>query len=160
MEAALEAFIAHGFDGTSVADLVNAVGMSKAAFGYHFDSKDALLVELASPLLDDLAALEPNVSVDPAFIETYMDTLLRHADVVAWIDGDRSALSHPQVGTRLSDHLSHMRTSWGDGTPSGEVRASMALSALWRPIRNLDEERVARTKDTVVETVGMILSQS
>lgn len=160
MEAAIEAFIERGFEGTSVADLVEAVGMSKAAFGYHFASKDALLVELASPLLDDLQALEPNATTRRAFIDQYLDILLRHSHVVAWIDGDRTALSHPEIGHALSAHLERMRSTWGDGTEEGEVRASMALAALWRPIRNLDDDQVARARDTVADTVGLILSQS
>lgn len=159
MEAAVEAFIARGFDGTSVADLVEAVGMSKAAFGYHFESKDALLVELASPLLTDLFALEARASSERAFVGEYLDVLLRHSDVVAWIDGDRTALSHPEIGHALTSHLERMRSAWGDGTEAGEVRASMALAALWRPIRNLDDAQIGRTRDTVAETVASILAQ-
>ena len=159
MEAAIEAFIERGYEGTSVADLVEAVGMSKAAFGYHFATKDALLIELATPLLTDLASLEPGATTDRAYVGDYLDVLLRHASVVAWIDGDRTALSHPEIGRSLSDHLERMRTAWGDGTEAGEVRASMALAALWRPIRNLDDHQVARTRDTVAETVAAILSQ-
>ncbi len=159
MEAAIEAFIERGFDGTSVADLVEAVGMSKAAFGYHFDSKDALLIELATPLLADLSALEANATAMRGFIDEYLGVLLHHSSVVAWIDGDRTALSHPEVGQALAGHLERMRAAWGDGTEAGEVRASMALAALWRPIRNLDDEQVARTRDTVAETVATILAQ-
>lgn len=160
MEAAVEAFIERGFDGTSVADLVDAVGMSKAAFGYHFESKDALLIELASPLLTDLVALEPEASTERPFIDAYLEVLLSHSNLVAWIDGDRSALSHPEIGHALTSHLERIRSAWGDGTEAGEVRASMALAALWRPIRNLDDEQVARTRDTVAETVATILDQS
>jgi AcrR family transcriptional regulator len=158
MDAAMDAFIEHGFDGTSVADLVEAVGMSKAAFGYHFASKDALLVELASPLLTDLGALEAEATTDRRFVDEYLDVLLRHSNVVAWVDGDRTALSHPEIGHALAGHLERMRSKWGDGTEAGEVRASMALAALWRPIRNLDEEQVARARDTVSETVVAMLA--
>lgn len=160
MHAAVLLFIERGFEGTSVADLVQAVGMSKAAFGYHFESKDALLVELASPLLNDLVELEAVAARDETFIAKYMDTLMRHSDLVAWIDGDRSVLSHPQVGERLSDHLSRMRKAWSDGTEEGEVKASIALAALWRPIRNLDDQQITNTTDTIVGTVGAILTQS
>jgi AcrR family transcriptional regulator len=159
-EAAIEAFVEHGFEGTSVADLVTVVGMSKAAFGYHFESKDALLVELATPLLDALAQLETAITTDPEDIARYLDVLLTHADVVAWIDGDRSALSHPVVGTRISDHLSRVRTAWGDGSDAGEVRASMAIAALWRPIRNLEDRQIVATKDTVITTVAAMLARS
>ena len=44
--AALELFAEKGVDGTSIRDIVNAVGVSTAAFYNHFKSKDALLQAL------------------------------------------------------------------------------------------------------------------
>jgi AcrR family transcriptional regulator len=41
-EAAVRLFSRHGFDGTSVQDIADEVGISKQALLYHFESKDGL----------------------------------------------------------------------------------------------------------------------
>jgi AcrR family transcriptional regulator len=151
-------FAGRGFDGTSVADLVEAVGMSKAAFGYHFDSKDALLQELADPLLTDLEAIEDRAQPTETYISEYVDVLLRHAELVTWIDGDRSVLSHRVVGPRLAAHLARMRQRLTGDQPDSEVLGSMALASMWRPIRNLDPAEVADHRSSVVHGVLATLS--
>ncbi len=44
--AALRLFQAHGYHGTSMQDLADAVGMQKASLYYYFDSKEELLVRV------------------------------------------------------------------------------------------------------------------
>ncbi len=159
LEEAIHLFAERGFDGTSVATLVDRLGMSKAAFGYHVESKDALLVELAEPLLTSLETLEADAAPSSEFIERYLDALLSHADLVTWIDGDRSVLSHPVVGGRLDHHLVKMRSMLGDGRADSELRGSMALAAMWRPIRNLDATDVESYRGSVVDAVLAILNR-
>ena len=53
LDAALEAFVERGYEGTSIADLARATGLSKAAFVYHFASKEALYQEVFEHLLSD-----------------------------------------------------------------------------------------------------------
>lgn len=158
MHAAVRLFSQRGFDGTSVADLVEAVGMSKAAFGYHFDSKDSLLIELADPLITALESIEQRAEPTEAFLLEYLDVLLSHADRVTWIDGDRSVLSHHVVGARLADHLATMRSRLAGNRPDAEVRGSMALAAMWRPVRNLDPVDVAEYRATVASGVLALLT--
>ncbi|MFN3847315.1 MAG: TetR/AcrR family transcriptional regulator [Paracoccaceae bacterium] len=44
LRLATEAFVTHGYAGTSMADLARAVGVQKASLYYHFPSKQALFV--------------------------------------------------------------------------------------------------------------------
>ncbi|MEO8757950.1 MAG: helix-turn-helix domain-containing protein [Devosia sp.] len=46
LTAAFTLFLAHGYDGTSLADIVHASGLSKGAFYHHFKSKQALFEEV------------------------------------------------------------------------------------------------------------------
>src|SRR4029453_14656500 len=55
-QLALDRFRVDGFVGTSIADLAGALGVSKAAIYYHYQSKDALLHHLVDPLLDAIDA--------------------------------------------------------------------------------------------------------
>jgi AcrR family transcriptional regulator len=58
MHTALELFSQRTFAGTSLRDISDQLGMTKSAFYYHFESKDALLRAIIAPLaeqLDDIA---------------------------------------------------------------------------------------------------------
>jgi AcrR family transcriptional regulator len=57
LTAALKGFTQRGYNGTTVAELAAATGMSKAAVSYHFPTKNDLLHALADPPLDGLDAL-------------------------------------------------------------------------------------------------------
>jgi AcrR family transcriptional regulator len=46
LAVATEAFLAHGYAGTSLSDLIRAAGITKGAFYHHFPSKEALAVEV------------------------------------------------------------------------------------------------------------------
>jgi len=43
---ATEQFLAHGYDGTSLNDVISAAGITKGAFYHHFPSKQALALEV------------------------------------------------------------------------------------------------------------------
>jgi AcrR family transcriptional regulator len=46
LAVATERFLAHGYAGTSLSDLIGAAGITKGAFYHHFPSKEALAVEV------------------------------------------------------------------------------------------------------------------
>jgi Bacterial regulatory proteins, tetR family len=96
LRAALDGFTRRGYDGTSVAELATATGMSKAAVSYHFSTKNDLLHALVDPLLDGLDALierHPQAPTWPdevqALLDDYLTTLTEHSQVAAWVDTDR-----------------------------------------------------------------------
>jgi AcrR family transcriptional regulator len=155
--AALEAFTVDGYEGTPVSAIVAAAGMSKASFTYHFDTKDSLLIELVTPLLDALddAAEEPDDLDWPDGMYTllgrYFDALTAHRDIAIWIDGDKSVLNHPVVGARLTANNERMRRIIaGSHRPGPNVSAAAVLGAIWRPIRNLPATDIEAHRDEVL----------
>ncbi len=169
MDAALAAFIDSGYEATSVGRLASLTGLSKAAFTYHFESKDALLDEIASPLLDALAGVVRRHPAEPgwpdgvaALLGDYLDALFAHADVVVWIDGDKAVLNHPQLGARLRRINSRMRRALagGDRSERARVQAAAVTGMLWRPMRNLGAPRTQRAReallDLAVDAVGTV----
>ena len=160
IEAALAAFIEHGYEATSVSRLAGLTNLSKAAFTYHFESKDALLDEIAAPLLDSLDELEEQHPTRPewpggvrALLGDYIDVLIRHADIVTWIDGDKAVLNHPALGTRLTHSNEFMRRAIAGKSRSerAQVQAAAVLGMLWRPMRNLDTRNVVRSRSALLE---------
>lgn len=51
LSAALDEFIAHGYDGASINRILDTAGMSKGQFYYHFGSKEALYLALIGVLI-------------------------------------------------------------------------------------------------------------
>ena len=56
LEAALELFSIQGFEATSISQIASAVGIRKASLYSHFESKQAILVELVKEVLEQYAA--------------------------------------------------------------------------------------------------------
>jgi len=160
VDAATAAFIEHGYEATSVGRLAALTNLSKAAFTYHFESKDALLEEIAAPLLEDLDELAERHPILPewpggvkALLGDYIDVLIAHGDVVTWIDGDKAVLNHPALGSRLRHSNEFMRRAIAGGSRSerARVQAAAVLGMLWRPMRNLDTDNVVRARDALVD---------
>ncbi len=57
LDAARRLFADRGYAGTSMRDLAEELGMTKAALYYHFPGKAQILLALVEPLLDELEAL-------------------------------------------------------------------------------------------------------
>lgn len=98
LAAALELFAEQGFDGTSLQQIADRLGLTKAALYYHFRSKDDLLAELLIPVLDELEAI---VEQPPdALLETYLDHMLAHRALISFVSRDLAVLSHPDFARR------------------------------------------------------------
>jgi AcrR family transcriptional regulator len=52
LDAAVDLFAEHGYDGTSVAKVITRAGVAKGGFYHHFASKEALLYEVYGDLIN------------------------------------------------------------------------------------------------------------
>lgn len=64
-EAAIDLFAEHGFHGTSVRDLAQAVGVEAASLYHHFPSKQDLLRAMFDRFMDDILGMIRAASVGP-----------------------------------------------------------------------------------------------
>ena len=63
LAAAARLFAEAVYKGTSLHDIAVAVGCSKAALLYHFDSKEAILTELCAPAIAELEELAARLEI-------------------------------------------------------------------------------------------------
>ncbi len=104
---ALTHFSAQGFQGTSLQQVADDLGLTKAALYHHFRSKDALLEAILEPAFADLearlVALEgaaPTEASRRRGLADYADVLLEHRAVLAFLNRDLSVLARPSVRER------------------------------------------------------------
>ena len=118
LDVALELFSEHGFAGTSLQDIADGLGVTKAAVYYHFRSKDDLLLALVEPVIDELMAMAAGTDSDlrpqrgrGVGVARYVDYLLRHRRVATYLTRDATAMSNPllvEKGAQLRGQVEAM----------------------------------------------------
>jgi AcrR family transcriptional regulator len=147
-QVALELFAARGFEKTSLREIADRLGVTKAALYYHFPSKDALLESQVAPLLDEVdallddgEALRAGVARQREFLERYLDLLLGHRALIGWLVNDVAVLAHPAVGLRARAQAQRIQALLGgDAVELAErVRVTAALGALNSGVANFPD---------------------
>ncbi len=138
LDIALELFSIQGFEKTSLRQIAEELGYSKAAIYYHFKSKDEILLALHYRLHDfGLTALE---GMDPSlyspaswttFIDGFIDLMLDHRSLFTLHDRNRAALERLHTEQHDASHqdLEELfRQTLGDTSVDLDVRVRMAAS--------------------------------
>lgn len=141
LATALELFRAQGYDATSLREIAERLGLTKAALYYHFPAKEHLVVELTRPFIEGLAdivgaAREAKREGTPlqadTLIERYLDVVLAHHDVLYLLTRDPGAQNHPDVGLRATNLYLALQTEivGPDASDAESVRTACALAAV------------------------------
>jgi AcrR family transcriptional regulator len=139
LDAALELFSEHGFEGTSLQEIADRLGVTKAAVYYHFRTKDEILLALVQPAFDELLELVAEADARPhragrrgVEVARYVDYLLRHRRVAAYLTRDATAMTRPAVlerATSLRGRVEAMLLG-GDVDDQGTVWGAATMQAL------------------------------
>jgi len=148
LAVALELFRVRGYERTSLREIADRLGITKAALYYHFKAKDDLLATLGGPfveglvaLVDRLAALPPAARTPRAMLEAHVDFLIAQGEVASWIADDFSALSHPGIGDRIEATTDRMIALVAGPAASiaDRARAAAAIGAVVWALKNVPE---------------------
>ncbi|GHD30246.1 TetR/AcrR family transcriptional regulator [Nocardiopsis kunsanensis] len=95
-DVAMELFGRQGYERTSLREIAERLGLTKAALYYHYPSKRDLLAALVNPLVTEAARLlerhAGGVGAEELLGE-YFDLCVRHSDLVSVVLNDVTALS-------------------------------------------------------------------
>ena len=84
MNVAMHLFGKQGFNGTSMRDIANAVGLLPGSLYAHIESKEALLLEIVADGIGRfLAAVEPHVASSGNPLDRLRKMIIAHVEVVA-----------------------------------------------------------------------------
>lgn len=82
LTTAAELFSTKGFAGTSMSDLAENLGLSKAAIYHHFESKESILMNLVNSTFQDMGGLVQEIEALPASKVDPSEVLRRFAEIL------------------------------------------------------------------------------
>lgn len=143
--AAAQAFRRDGYDGATLADIADELGITRSAVLHHFASKAELLREIVVPFFAELDGLLGRAaaagSFTPrsrrAFVVEVVEMLARFRDVAAVLTRDVSSSAHLdddlQIAPRAARFIEITRQA-NDDHPLAAVRSLAALGSFVRPL--------------------------
>ena len=170
-DVALELFTEHGYEATSLREIAERLGVTKAALYYHFKTKEDIVAGLMGDRIEQLEALLEWGRNQPQTQEMRLELVRRYAE-------ELHASNHHQVmrfmernQTALRDHPKSERTrdlmlgmveliSPPDAPLTTRIRHAMGLFSLhatWFLIRDedvTDDERRDAALKVALELVG------
>jgi AcrR family transcriptional regulator len=166
LDIALELFSEQGFDGTTLQQIADRLGFTKAALYYHFRSKDDLLEALIGPVMADLDQLFDTHENEPdtpgerrRFLEDYLDYLLGHRRLIAYMSSDLAILAHPAFSTGNAVRRARLeRRLAGDGIDfTDQVRVAMAFRGIGGAIAQYPDADTAELRAALLDAVRALL---
>jgi len=82
-QIAVELFTEHGYEGTSLREIAERLGVTKAALYYHFRSKEDIIQSLVEDYQGQMDALIDLARSEPRTAKTRREILDRYVDIVA-----------------------------------------------------------------------------
>lgn len=137
---ALELFAERGYDSTSIREISERLGITKAAVYYHFRTKDDILASLVDDFLGQLDELVRWGRTQPEDATTRVTLLRRYSDLLSgrtaelarFLREGRSPVRNLNLGNGIQDRylqLFELLSPPGDPV-EGRLRARVALSSL------------------------------
>lgn len=146
---ALELFTEQGYEKTSLREIAERLGVTKAALYYHFKSKDEIVTSFVEDRLrrmDDLiewaAAQPPTLATRRTLIAQYADAMFggELPSVMRFFEQNQTVLKSLTAGMRMRDRMMRLANELcrGDDSPEAQLRAALTLFAVhssWFAIR-------------------------
>ncbi|MFI6821059.1 TetR family transcriptional regulator [Micromonospora sp. NPDC050187] len=142
LRTALDLFSARGYQRTSLREIAERLGLTKAAILYHFPTKQDLLAALVEPLMTDLEALLATAGGLPperdrwALIEGFVDTMLAHRRPLGMLFHDMALVASGPTYQRLVQFA--LRANEIIAGPTGDrrdrIRASQVIAMCSDPV--------------------------
>ncbi|TCO34530.1 TetR family transcriptional regulator [Kribbella steppae] len=144
--AAVELFSSQGYEKTSLREIAEQVGITKASLYYHYSSKQDLLRAIVGTFLDDISRVLSQVDELPWSPETERELLGAYVDVV---------IEHRSTGPTLLRDIAAVLAAFGDDLD--RLIAQSRRFQLW--LAGPDPSPADRLRAAAaVETVGAAIS--
>ncbi|QOC95164.1 TetR/AcrR family transcriptional regulator [Micromonospora craniellae] len=174
---ALELFTEHGYEATSLREVAERLGVTKAALYYHFKSKDEIVTSVVEDRLDRMDALISWGEAQPDTLATRQTLIERYADamfsgeqpsVMRFFEQNQTALKNLSAGRELRERMFRLASVLcrGDDSAGAQLRAVLALFAVhssWFAVRTpdiTDADRKQVALEVAYELLAAITAKS
>jgi TetR/AcrR family transcriptional regulator len=160
---ALEEFASAGYHATSIQQIADRAGVSKATVLYHFASKEALLESALAPAIEQLdgilgqarlAGLRRGGAERATFLEQFVDFLLRHRSAAYVFVNQAASLGEVPVVQRanaeiqlisgyLEENVGSLEEKVRFGVALGGAAYLLAGAPIAMPLQDIDALRTA-----------------
>ncbi|MEV4758273.1 TetR/AcrR family transcriptional regulator [Micromonospora sp. NPDC049559] len=137
---ALELFTEQGYEKTSLREIAERLGVTKAALYYHFKSKEEIVNSVVEDRLARLDAIIERAHTRPddaagrhAIIAEYADEFFQHGpSAMRFFEQNQTAFKHLSGGQQMRERLFAMigLLSRGTDSPADQLRAALALFSI------------------------------
>jgi AcrR family transcriptional regulator len=138
---ALELFTEQGYEKTSLREIAERLGVTKAALYYHFKSKDEIVNSLVEDRLRRMDELIEWAGTQPATLATRHTLVSRYAEtmfggelpsVMRFFEQNQTVLKSLSGGMQMRDRMMRLANELcrGDESPEAQLRAALTLFAV------------------------------
>ncbi|GAD84825.1 TetR/AcrR family transcriptional regulator [Nocardia asteroides] len=159
-DAAVQLFATKGFEQTSLREVADMVGITKASLYYHYASKLDLLLAIVDPIIGHVRGIVTDIDAVPydaegirAVLRAYLRGMIRHRDAGAVFVRDAAAVVNA-ITDRYPDLMEptmdlRVWLAGPDPDPEAMLRASAAIEVLG--VALLSTEVAPGATDALVE---------
>ncbi|HVU73942.1 MAG TPA: helix-turn-helix domain-containing protein [Mycobacteriales bacterium] len=161
LSTALDLFRQQGYSATSLRQISDAIGTTKAALYYHFPAKEQILLEIARPLVDDLSGFVTELRTphraghrtETAVLRRYLGILIEQAHILQILSTDPESQNHPDIGRRVRTLIEaiHNHLSGPDADVQRKVRVACAIGALTNGVASTSPATARKHADLILE---------
>jgi AcrR family transcriptional regulator len=168
-QVALELFTENGYEATSLREIAERLGVTKAALYYHFKTKDDIIESLVHDRLTSLEDLVVWAEAQPRTVATRREALRRYADMLheqhhhglmRCFERNQSSMAQLKAGASMREKMMQMQAvlSGQDAPLQDQIRCSLAIFALhsvmfFRDPQATDEQRREAALEVALELV-------
>ena len=163
--AALALFADRGYDATSLQDIADELGLTKAAVYYHFPSKLELLQSICEPVYEGVAAIIAAARAQGSrqrridvVAEGFADLTVGRRATLCVLAADPVMHGRMKAGSKMDDLLNQVaRVLYGDDPTPDQLLAVRAVAGLSDTISTLPELGDEEAREVLVRAVKRLL---
>jgi AcrR family transcriptional regulator len=137
LNAAIDLYLAHGTEATSLRHIADELGVTKAALYYHFPSKRDLIYSIVAPVLEGMQALLEKLETAPMVsatevLETYFDFTVDHLKIYQMMIRNPGILVDLEILPTFMEWRRRFEVLLvgQDASPEDRVRATVAFGGV------------------------------
>jgi AcrR family transcriptional regulator len=135
LDVAQRLIVQRGYHATSIRDIADELGMTKASLYYHFSSKDDLLFALTTPFVEAMEEYVAEVraagKLTAPLLKRLVDRFDEQAPLMRAMMGDPAVVRSTMLRHKLPQRFSSLLAALGGGADAeAQLRARCALGVI------------------------------